>query len=691
MKDVEKFTLEVEAAMKSRVAAENDRQLASIQDDLAYLDSLLKKVQYWRDAVQVYSTPLYKFGGSVNAAMVSVAMATEGSSGSNRRTFMAPSPSSTDLFDKVKANAAADALLKDIELTGIAKWDPNGDTGLKSMLEKKAAEIRNYYIDTPDYAIVNGNVVYAARIVKMATDVKAIPTSSYGSNTYKEGIKNRTFDEKLGAALRNGTAFAMDIEMKTNSSDQTVAVTLDTAKKLAADHKSAAIKTASADLVKAIEEHLTRYNAQVAQEAKQFAIDYAKAEAEMKLMNECLAKGGVYANGQCTTIPGGPGQAGRPGQPGQQAGTGAGTPTTGAGAGTPPTGAGPMTAQAGAGAAAPPTGAGQMTPPAGQTTGTPPQAPGGTGPMTAQAGTQPKAQQQAPGGQAPAMGQTGAPSTTPPTGAGPAMAQAGTPPAGITQAAAQPSGQPQGTPPAAPPQGATQVASLPASGKAAPAASASPQSSSPQMAPPQSASPAQAQPPAAGPGTTQQAPSAQQPKATAAPSTPSQTTPAQQPKPVVMDPAPSKVTSVQQPGIGPMASVQGAGSAPKAVDLTPKVKELYNQLKQAYESKNTSGVVRCLSSQWGSSDGGSVSDLQRNLQKIFTMFDEVKFNIQNMQVSKVNETQYKVNYDVTITSKIYKKNLKHEEKSSINEEVTIDQSGQPKISKTLGGKLLSVK
>lgn len=600
MKDVEKLTLEVEAEMNNKLIADNQKQLASIQDDLLYLDSLRKKMDYWSEAVQMYSTPLYRFGGSVNAAMVSVAMATEGSSGSNSRIFLAPSPSDLNLFDKTKANAAADALLKDVALTGIAKWDPNGDTGLKAMLEKKAAEIRNYYIDTPDYAIANGNVVYAARIAKMAADVKAVPTSSYGSNTYKEGIRNRTFDEKLGAALRNGTAFAMDIEMKTNSSDQTVAVTLDTAKGLAANHKNASIKTASTDLIKAVDDHLKRYNAQVAQEAKQFAIDYAKSEAEMKLQNECLAKGGVYTNGKCTTAPAGPGQAGRPGQPGQQAGTGAGTPPTGKGAGTPPTGMGPMTAQGGPGAATPPTDAGPMTPQAGQGAATQPQASSGTGPMTAKAGTQPMAQPQTPGGQ------------TPPA----------TPPAGMTQGPAQMAGPPQGA-------------------------------------------------------------SMQQPKTGAAAPMPSQAVSAQQPKL-------GAAGSMQQPGMGPMASVQGAGSVAKAVDMTPKVKELYNQLKQAYESKNTSGVVRCLSSQWGSSDGGSVSDLQRNLQKTFTMFDEVRFNIQNLQVNKVNETKYKVTYDVTITSKIYKKNLKHEEKSSINEEVTIDQSGQPKISRTLGGKLLSV-
>jgi predicted nuclease with TOPRIM domain len=126
-------------------------------------------------------------------------------------------------------------------------------------------------------------------------------------------------------------------------------------------------------------------------------------------------------------------------------------------------------------------------------------------------------------------------------------------------------------------------------------------------------------------------------------------------------------------------------------DQSQKVKELYAQFKQAYESKSVSAVMRCLSKQWSSGDGGNISDLQRQLQKTFTMFDEVKFSIQNLKVNKINEGQYRVNYDVTIASKIYKRNLKHEEKSNIDEEVTIDQSGQPKISKTLGGKLLSVK
>lgn len=150
--------------------------------------------------------------------------------------------------------------------------------------------------------------------------------------------------------------------------------------------------------------------------------------------------------------------------------------------------------------------------------------------------------------------------------------------------------------------------------------------------------------------------------------------------------------SLQGAGMGPLASAssRNLGGTAKTEDLTPKVKDLYNRFKQAYGSKDVNGVIRCLSSQWESNDGASVGDLQRHLQKTFRMFDEIKFNIQNLQINKVVEGKYRVSYDADITSRIYKRNLKHEEKSSISEEVTIE-SGQAKISKTLGGKLLYVK
>lgn len=557
MKNVEKLTLEIEAELNNKMIADNQKNLASIEDDLLYLESLLKKVQYWRDAFQEYTTSFYMFGGSVNAVEVSVYVATENSSSSSSRKFLAPSPSDLSLFDKVKANAAAAALLKDVARTGIEKWDPNGDTGLKTILEKKAAEMRNCYIETSDYAIVNRNIVYASRIGKMAAEVKAIPVSSYGSNTYKEGLKNRTFQEKLRAALNNGAAFATEIEMKENAGDQTVSVPLDKARELSASHRSAAIKTAFFDLVKAIDEHLKRYNEQVAQEAKQWEIDKAKAEAEQKLQNECLAKGGFYSDGKCNTnmTTGQTGQTGQTGKPGQTGQTG-------------------QPGQKGQ--------PGQTGQQAGMGSGMPQQGAGGTGSMIAKGQMPSNARQQGQDGAAPAS----------PKGSGQSGNQFS-------------SGTGQ--------QGALQGQRGPLQGAGS--------------------------------------------------------------------------------GMGSLASAssRNMGGRSGMDNLNEKVKDLYGRFKEAYESKNASGVIYCLSDQWESNDGGTLSDLQQNLRRTFRIFDQIQFKIENMQISKIAEDRFRVSYDAVITSRIYKRNIKREEKSSIQEEVTMDSAGKARISKTLGGKFWYVK
>jgi hypothetical protein len=116
------------------------------------------------------------------------------------------------------------------------------------------------------------------------------------------------------------------------------------------------------------------------------------------------------------------------------------------------------------------------------------------------------------------------------------------------------------------------------------------------------------------------------------------------------------------------------------------IKELYNNFKNAFESRNDSAVASCLSSSWQSDDGGGVSALQNRLRQTFRTFDEVRYNIQNLAVNRAGDGRYTVNYDVTITSRIYKRNITHEEKSTVSEEVTIDPSGKAKISKTTGGR-----
>ncbi len=116
------------------------------------------------------------------------------------------------------------------------------------------------------------------------------------------------------------------------------------------------------------------------------------------------------------------------------------------------------------------------------------------------------------------------------------------------------------------------------------------------------------------------------------------------------------------------------------------VKDFYVRFKEAYEERNDSRVISMISDQWQAGDGTTLSDLQMTLRRTFKTFDEIRYNVQNLSVTPLQGDRYSVSYDVTITSRIYKRNLRHEEKSSINEEVTIEKSGKAKISRTLGGR-----
>jgi hypothetical protein len=124
----------------------------------------------------------------------------------------------------------------------------------------------------------------------------------------------------------------------------------------------------------------------------------------------------------------------------------------------------------------------------------------------------------------------------------------------------------------------------------------------------------------------------------------------------------------------------------KASASVALVKDLYTRFKEAYEERNDSRVISMISDGWQAGDGTTLSDLQATLRRTFKTFDEIRYNIQNLSITPGQDGRYIVSYDVTITSRIYKRNLKHEEKSSINEEVTIEKSGKAKISRTLGGR-----
>nr|NJM03108.1 hypothetical protein [Desulfobacula sp.] len=116
------------------------------------------------------------------------------------------------------------------------------------------------------------------------------------------------------------------------------------------------------------------------------------------------------------------------------------------------------------------------------------------------------------------------------------------------------------------------------------------------------------------------------------------------------------------------------------------VSALYDQFRQAYESRNDSRIMSFMGDAWEAGDGTTLSDLEENISRSFRTFDEIKYTIQNLKIELKSEGRYLVSYDVTITSRIYKRNLKHEEKSSVNEEVVVDGSGKPRIARTMNGR-----
>ena len=670
-------------------AAEN---IANIQNDVSYLTALLKKIEYWNDIITNE-----KYGG---AAVVSVGIVTEGGSGT-RRKFLAPSRSDLSLFDKAKANATADALLQDIQRTGIAKWDPQDATGLRKLLEAKAVELRTYAVDAPDWEIVDCCVVYASRITKMANDVRAIPTSSYGSMTYAQGIKNRTFDKDLGAALRNGTAFAMDLSLRTDSNTQQIAVTTAALQKVASSAKNAAVRGAASEVAKAIGEQLNRYNPQVEQENKKFKEDAAKLEKDLAAWNECANKNPGRGPQVCGNPPSASGTAG-----------GTATATTTAAAPTQP----------------PPTSV-----PTGVPGGTPTQAgpPGGQGraPGVVQGGT--------PGTAAPG-GPVGAPAGPPqgvaapggqPGGAQPVTPQAmsaggqgGSGPAGVPQPMAQ-SGQSRAQ--TGPPQGMTTpggqtggAQSAPPPGMSAGGQSASGPAGGPQQPSAASAPPTPASPPISSPSMSgaapMQPPAAQRPAASAMTTPPAATNPgAGGFSPSASAPgsmpggAPGGMPSAAPGGTSSQAARPGAGpgpgpgapgaqqlafaqSAPQQPDQAQAIRELYQKFAEAYQRKDVRGVTKWLSPKWTSASGGSSMELEETLGNSFRVFDTIQFQIQGLQIQKASDTEYKASYTALLTGRINRNNLRHEDKASVTDTVAITPEG-PRITKTSGNNLWNKK
>jgi hypothetical protein len=121
------------------------------------------------------------------------------------------------------------------------------------------------------------------------------------------------------------------------------------------------------------------------------------------------------------------------------------------------------------------------------------------------------------------------------------------------------------------------------------------------------------------------------------------------------------------------------------------VREFYARFAKAYESRDDSAVMSFLSSGWQASDGTALSDVQETLRRTFRTFDEITYRVENLKVRKLLPGSYQADYEAVILSRIFRRNLKHEEKSSVSESLAMDASGKLKIESTLNGRFWYVK
>ncbi|MEF3279792.1 MAG: hypothetical protein K6357_02345 [Elusimicrobiota bacterium] len=128
----------------------------------------------------------------------------------------------------------------------------------------------------------------------------------------------------------------------------------------------------------------------------------------------------------------------------------------------------------------------------------------------------------------------------------------------------------------------------------------------------------------------------------------------------------------------------------KTDDQEELIKRLYEEFKDAYQSKSVSKLINLVDEDWVSPEGENVSDLRDHFSRIFSLFNEIKLNISDFHIIKNNDNTYTVNYLIDITSKIYSKNIKRVEKSSVSE-IIIFKNNKPKIFKTQNGSYWLIK
>ncbi|HBE87684.1 MAG TPA: hypothetical protein DDW67_00885, partial [Elusimicrobia bacterium] len=136
-------------------------------------------------------------------------------------------------------------------------------------------------------------------------------------------------------------------------------------------------------------------------------------------------------------------------------------------------------------------------------------------------------------------------------------------------------------------------------------------------------------------------------------------------------------------GPDPAAAPEKAGSGEE------EARAFYDKFRAAYEGRNAGAVMALLSPDWNSGDEvGDFQELDSSLRASFRLYDEIKYSVTGLKTERLPGGSLRACYEVSITSRIFKRNLKHEERSSVCEELR-EEGGKLRIVRTLSGRYWS--
>ena len=121
-------------------------------------------------------------------------------------------------------------------------------------------------------------------------------------------------------------------------------------------------------------------------------------------------------------------------------------------------------------------------------------------------------------------------------------------------------------------------------------------------------------------------------------------------------------------------------------DRSAEIQDFYVQFKEAYEAKNDAQLMSLLSDGWEAGDGTTLFDVESYFRNMFTVFDDIRVEIRNLRAETAGGNRFRVSYDLEITGRVFADDLKHQEQSSVVEEVEVFDNGRIRIVRTPQGR-----